>query len=83
MTPQQLIALTNEEDGHGAPLIGVLISGVGTVALAIGAANGTGWIAVAGGIVAFLGLAVSSVLAHLTIDYDIYRRLEKLEGKQD
>ena len=83
MTPQQLIALTNDEDGHGAPLIGVLISGVGTVALGIGAANSTGWIAIAGGIVAFLGLAVSSVLAHVTIDYDIYRRLEKLEGKQD
>ena len=83
MTSQQLMALANEEDGHGAPLVGVLISGVGTVALGIGAANGTGWIAIAGGIAAFLGLGVSSVLAHLTIDYDIYRRLDKLEGKRD
>lgn len=70
------------EDGHGLPLLGSLVLGIGTIALGIGAANGTGWLAVAGGIVAFLGSALAVVLSHLTIDYDMYRRLDALEGKE-
>ncbi|MBI2765153.1 MAG: hypothetical protein HYX53_04485 [Chloroflexi bacterium] len=77
----RVLAESEHEDGHGVPLLGALIAGIGTIALGIGAANDTGWLSVTGGIVAFVGTVAMLVLSHLTIDYDIYRRIETLEGK--
>ena len=69
------------EDGHAIPVLGTLVSGAGTIALGIGAANDTGWLAVTGGIVAFVGAVATLVLNHVKVEYDIYARLEKLEKK--
>ncbi len=75
-------AATQAEDGHAMPLFGTLISGIGSIALGIGAANDTGWLAIAGGIVAFLGAVATVVLNHTKVEYGIYARLEALEGKK-
>jgi hypothetical protein len=75
-------AVTAAEDGHAIPLVGTLVSGIGTIALGIGAANDTGWLAVTGGIVAFVGAVGTVVLNHTRVEYGIYARLEALEGKK-
>ena len=77
-----IAAVTDGEEGHAVPLLGTLISGAGTIALGIGAANDTGWLAVTGGIVAFVGAVATVVLNHARVEYGIYARLEALEGKQ-
>ncbi|MHB8515795.1 MAG: hypothetical protein ACYDCT_10475 [Dehalococcoidia bacterium] len=69
------------EEGHGMPLLGTLAGGVGAILLAIGAANGTGVLAVVGGIVLAVALSATVVLDHIGIDYDVYRRLDDLEKK--
>jgi hypothetical protein len=74
-------ALTNGEEGHGQPLLGTLAGGTGAILLAIGAANDSGALAIAGGIVLALALTLTLVVNHVTVDYDVYRRLEELEKK--
>ena len=69
------------EEGHGMPLVGVLIGAVGAIVLAIGAANDTGALAITGGIVLAVGLLATLVIQHMTVEYGIYDRLEKLEKK--
>ncbi|MBI5285261.1 MAG: hypothetical protein HY874_09230 [Chloroflexi bacterium] len=69
------------EEGHGMTLIGPIIGGAGAIALAIGAANDTGVLAIVGGIVLAVGLVGMLVGQHMVIDYDVYDRLNKLEKK--
>ncbi len=69
------------EQGHAGTLPGMLVAAAGAIALGIGAANDTGWLAIAGGIVLAVGIIGLSVLSHMKIDYDIFARLEKLEKK--
>ena len=68
-----------EEDGHAAPGVLSLVAGVGAVLLGIGAG---GALAIIGGVVLGVGLLAASVANHMTVDYDMYARLEKLEGKK-
>jgi hypothetical protein len=79
MARRTLMEGLNREDGHGIPLLGGLLAAAGTVALGIGAANDTGWLAVVGGIVAAVGILATIVIQHVTIDYGMYGRLEALE----
>lgn len=74
-------AIVHGEEGHAGPLPGMLAAVVGAVMLGIGAANDTGWLAITGGIVLAVGAVAANLLRHVTIDYDIYKRLEDLEGK--
>ena len=69
------------EDGHGMPLIGALIGAAGAIVLAIGAANDTGWLAIAGGIILAVGLMAMLVIQHMTVEYGLMDRLDKLEKK--
>jgi len=69
------------EEGHGMPLIGALIGAVGAILLAIGAANGTGALSIAGGVVLAVGLVAMLVIQHMTVEYGIYGRLDELEKK--
>lgn len=71
----------SREDGHAGPLPGALLGAVGAILLGIGAANGTGWLAIVGGIVLAVGFFAALVLNHMTVEYDIYARLETLEKK--
>jgi hypothetical protein len=59
-----------------------LVAAVGAVLLGIGAAaDDMGWLAITGGIVLAVGIVAEGLLAHMQVDYDIFGRLEKLEGK--
>lgn len=69
------------EQGHAQTLPGMVVAAAGAIALGIGAANDTGWLAIVGGIVLGVGIIALSVLEHMAIDYDVYARLEKLEKK--
>ena len=72
--------LSEGEGGHAPTLVGVLIGGVGAVLLGIGAAmDDAGALAVIGGIVLAVGLLAESVISHMAVDYDVFRRLDKLE----
>ncbi len=74
--------VTEGEDGHGPPVAGLLVGMVGAVLLGIGAAgDDLGWLAVVGGIVLAVGLLATLVINHMSVEYDIYRRLESLEKK--
>jgi membrane protein YdbS with pleckstrin-like domain len=78
---RSILARLGEEDGHAGPLPGALIGAVGAIILGIGAANGTGWLSIVGAIVLAVGLFAALVLNHMTVEYDIYARLETLEKK--
>ena len=69
------------EEGHGMPVIGVLIGAAGAILLAIGAANDTGVLSIIGGIVLAVGLLATLVIQHMAVEYDIFARLDKLEKK--
>ena len=72
----------NSEEGHGLQFLGVLPAAIGAVLLGIGAANGTDWMAIAGGIALAVGVSVTPILAHSNIDYDVFTRLNKLEKSE-
>jgi hypothetical protein len=65
------------EEGHAVTGVAALVAGAGAVALGIGAANDTGWLAVVGGIVAGLGIVGYELLRHTRIDYELFRRTDK------
>ena len=67
-----------DEEGHAVAGLTTLAAAVGAVGLGVGAATGSDVAAVAGGIVLGLGLFAASFARHTGIDYDIFRRLEKL-----
>jgi hypothetical protein len=67
------------EAGHAPPLGGALIAAVGAVLLGIGAASDGDALAIIGGIVLAVGLLAMLVINHMSVEYDIYRRLGKLE----
>ena len=67
------------EDGHAEPVVGALIGAVGAILLAIGAANDSGVLAIIGGIVLALGLMATVVINHMTVEYGIFGRLDKME----
>jgi hypothetical protein len=68
--------------GLAGTLPGLLLAAAGAVILGIGAAgDDLGWLAVVGGIVLAVGIVAASVLDHMVVDYNIFERIEKLEGK--
>jgi len=68
------------ERGHAVPAIGTLVAAAGAVVLMIGAAGDTDWLTIVGGIVLAVGIIGAGLLHHTTVDYEMYGRLEKLEG---
>ena len=78
MTGKFLEQLEGEE-GHVDSGLASLVAAGGAIALGIGAANDTGWLAVVGGIVLGLGILAYAVLRHRGIDYELYRRTEKFK----
>jgi len=69
------------EEGHALPSVAALAGAAGAILLGIGAANDSGALAIAGGIVAGLGFLAASLLEHSKVDWDLYSRIEKLEKK--
>ena len=76
-------ALAQPEAGHAKPIPAVLVGAAGAVLLGIGAANDTGWLAIAGGIAAGVGMMATLVSHHVGVEYEFYERLDALEKKKD
>lgn len=74
--------LAGGEEGHAKSALGALVGAAGAVLLGIGAANDTGWLAITGGIVLAVGVVAAGAVYHAVVDYEIYDRLEALEGKK-
>lgn len=69
------------EEGHALPAVAALVGAAGAVVLGIGAANDSGGLAIAGGIITAVGIVAASLLDHIKVDYGIFDRLNKLEKK--
>jgi hypothetical protein len=78
----RMLRMLSGEEGHAGPVPGALIAAAGAIVLGIGAANDTGWLAVVGGIVLGVGVLATLVLNHMTVEYDMYARLEALEKRE-
>jgi hypothetical protein len=79
---RSLITVINREEGHAGPGLSSLVAAAGAVILGIGAmGDDLGWLALVGGIVLAVGVAGAALLEHMNVDYNIFDRLEKLEGK--
>jgi hypothetical protein len=63
------------------PALAALAGAIGAILLGIGAANDSGGLAIAGGVIAGVGFLAASILDHMKIDYDLFRRVENLEKK--
>ncbi len=69
----------DDERGHVEVGVPSLIAAVGAILLGIGAGGGGAVLAIIGGVVLGVGLFGAGLLRHRQIDYDIWRRLDKLE----
>lgn len=69
----------NDESGHVEVGVPSLIAAVGAILLGIGAGGGGSVLAIIGGIVLGGGIFATGILRHRQIDYDLWRRLDKLE----
>lgn len=75
------LRIYEDESGHVDVGLASLVAGIGAVVLAIGAAGDSDVAIYIGGAVLGLGILVGGFIRHRSIDYDVYARLEKLEGK--
>ena len=71
--------LGRSEEGHTAPLLMAIVAACGAIALGIGASEDSSIVAIVGGVVLGLGVVGAIIANHMTIDYDIYSRLNDLE----
>ena len=69
----------DDERGHVEVGVPSLVAGIGAVLLGIGAGGGGAVLAIIGGVVLGVGIFVTGLLRHRQIDYDLWRRLDKLE----
>ena len=76
---RNLSQLERSEDGHTAPLLMAIVAAAGAIALGIGASEDSSIVAIVGGVVLGLGVVGAIIANHMTIDYDIYSRLNELE----
>lgn len=72
---------SGRESGHAITVVGALIGAIGLVLLGFGSANGTGWMAITGGILGAVGLLTYEILRHTQFDWGVFRRLDSLEKK--
>jgi hypothetical protein len=69
----------DDERGHVEVGVPSLVAAVGAILLGIGAGGGGAVLAIIGGIVLGVGIFGTGLLRHRQIDYDVWRRLDKLE----
>lgn len=68
--------LRNGDSGHATTAAGALLGAIGLVLLGIGAANGTGWMAIGGGILGAVGLLGYEIVRHTQFDYRVFRHID-------
>jgi len=71
--------VNDDERGHVEVGVPSLVAGIGAVILGIGAGGGGAVLAIIGGVVLGVGIFITGLLRHRQIDYDLWRRLDKLE----
>ncbi len=71
--------LERNEEGHAAPALLAMVGAAGAIVLGIGAAEDSSVASIIGGVVLGVGVLGAIVSNHLTVDYEIYRRLDDLE----
>ena len=69
----------NDERGHVKVGVPSLVAGIGAVSLGLRARGGGAVLAIIGGVVLGIGIFATGLLRHRQIDYDLWRRLDKLE----
>lgn len=69
----------NDEQGHVEVGVPSLVAGIGAVLLGIGAGGGGAVLAIIGGAILGVALFGAGLLRHRQIDYDVWRRLDRLE----
>ena len=74
--------LTKGEEGHAMTLPPLLLAAAGAIVLACAATEDSDVWTIVGGIVLAVGLVAASLANHMVVDYDMYARIEKLEGKK-
>jgi tetrahydromethanopterin S-methyltransferase subunit D len=67
------------ERGHALLAVGGVIGAIGAVLLAIGITNDTNALVWIGAIAMAVGPVAIGAINHMTVEYDIFGRLEKLE----
>ena len=73
--------LRRNEAGHAMVGFASLISAISAITLGVGAAGDTDWLTIGSGIVLGISLFLGGVARHRGIDYEVYTRLDKVEGK--
>jgi H+/gluconate symporter-like permease len=71
--------VNNDERGHVEVGVPSFVAGIGAVILGIGAGGGGAVLAIIGGVVLGVGIFITGLLRHRQIDYDVWKRLDKLE----
>ncbi len=81
MNPLRTAIHRIRDDERGHVMVGMpsLVAAIGAIVLAIGAAGDTDWLTIVGGVVLGLGIFVTGLIRHRSIDYEVYGRLEQLE----
>jgi len=69
----------NDERGHVEVGVPALVAGIAAIVLAIGAAADSDVVTIISGVVLGVALLGASIARHRQIDYDVWRRLDKLE----
>jgi len=64
-------------------MVGVpsLVGAIGAIMLGYGAAGNEDFVTILGGFVLAAGIFVTGLARHRTIDYEVYSRLDQIEGK--
>jgi len=71
-----------DESGHAIPGVLSLAGAVGAIVLAIGAACNEDVVTIIGGVALAIGVLGGALGEHMMVDYNIFARVEKLEGKK-
>ena len=69
----------NDERGHVEVGVPALVAAIAAIVLAIGAAADSDVVTIISGVVLGVALLSASLARHRQIDYDVWRRLDKLE----
>lgn len=73
--------LHEDESGHNAPFGAMVLGVVAAVALTWGVVGDIDWLTIVGGAALGLTVVATTSLTHAEVDYNIFQRLEALEGK--
>ena len=73
-------AASQDESGHALAGLAALVGAAGAIVLAIGAMNDNDATTIIGGIILAAGVLGVGLLEHMTVDYKIFDRLNKLES---